>query len=227
MRSICSRGANNFLCTYLGTYLHAYVSVLTYQINLALRMLPIDIILSSLQCNHSPLPKKRPLKALLHSQTLAMGWHFHARLGSNRVLAPPKARYRLGLRVKVQPRFPIKRIGTTARNALLVSGEAEHGQRHRDRHIDADLAGLDVFSETCRGTSATGEDGDAVAVFVRVDEIDGVVHSRNVEADKDGAEDLFSVAFHVGLHIRYQCGTNLSSERALVVCAKAHYQRSA
>ena len=68
-----------------------------------------------------------------------------------------------------------------------------------------------------RGPGAR-EDGDAVAVFVGVDERDGVVNGVDVEADEDGAEDLFCVAFHVRLDVGDDCGRNL--------CAVAGYVRS-
>ena len=59
------------------------------------------------------------------------------------------------------------------------------------------------------GAAGAGEDGDAVAVFVGVDEGDGVFDGGDVDADEDGAEDFFGVASHVGFHVGDDRGADL------------------
>lgn len=135
--------------------------------------------------------------------------HLHTRLGGQNILASPKTRHRLRLRIEPNTRFPIKRIRPTARHALLVAREAEHGQGHRDRDVDADLAGFDVLLEARGGAAGAGEDGDAVAVFVGVDEGDSVLDRGDVDTDEDGAEDLLGVASHVGFHVGDDRGADL------------------
>jgi hypothetical protein len=50
----------------------------------------------------------------------------------------------------------------------LPAAEGVIGDRHRDRHVDADHADLDVVGEGARGVAVAGEEGRAIAV--------GVVH---------------------------------------------------
>jgi len=135
--------------------------------------------------------------------------HNDTPLRPQRILAPPQTRDRLGLRIEIQAGLPIKRIGATPGNALLVAGEAEHGQGDGDGHVDADLAGLDVLLEVGGRRAGAGEDGDAVAVLVGVDERDGVVDRVDVQAYEHRTEDLFRVAFHVRLHVRDDCWGDL------------------
>jgi hypothetical protein len=135
--------------------------------------------------------------------------HNHTPLRPQRILTPPQTRDRLRLGIKTQPGLPIKRIGAPARNALLVAGEAEHGQGDGDGDVDADLAGLDVLLEVGGRRAGAGEDGDAVAVLVGVDERDGVVDGVDVQAYEDRAEDLFRVAFHVRLDVGDDCWGDL------------------
>ena len=106
--------------------------------------------------------------------------HINTRLRRDRILTPPQTRHGLSLRIKAQPWLSIKRIRPSPRNTLLISREAEHRQRHGDRDVYPDLAGLDVLLEVAGGRPAAGENGDAVAVFVGVDEGDGVVDGLDV-----------------------------------------------
>lgn len=137
----------------------------------------------------------------LTKHPLMMNRHRHIGLGRQRILLLPQARHRLLLRIKVQPNLAIKRIRTPSRNTLLVPREREvrHPDRHRDRDVDPDLAALDMLLEGLRGRAGLGEDGDAVAVLVGVDEVDGVGEGLDLEGDEDGAEDLLFVALHVWL----------------------------
>jgi hypothetical protein len=56
-----------------------------------------------------------------------------------------------------------------AEAGFLPAAEGVIGQRHRDRHIDADHADIDAADgEIARGVAVAGEDRGAVAVFVVV-----------------------------------------------------------
>src|SRR5256885_13254786 len=55
--------------------------------------------------------------------------------------------------------------------------EGEQRNRHGNRHVDADLAHVDVFLELARRSARLREDGRAVAVGVGVDELDGLVQA--------------------------------------------------
>ncbi len=48
----------------------------------------------------------------------------------------------------------------------LPAAEGMIGQRHRDRHVDADHADIDARGEVAGGVAVTGVDGNAVAIFV-------------------------------------------------------------
>ena len=71
------------------------------------------------------------------------------------------------------------------------------GDRNRDRHVDADHADLDAVGEGARRVAVAGEDGGAVAVFVGVDEIGGLLVAAGARNAEDGPEDLGLVDGHV------------------------------
>src|SRR5258708_17982496 len=53
-----------------------------------------------------------------------------------------------------------------AETGLLPAAEGVIGDRHRDRHVDADHADIDLGREVARGVAVTGEDRNAVAVIM-------------------------------------------------------------
>ena len=136
-------------------------------------------------------------------------WHLHTRPRGHRILTPPQTRNRLRLRIKINSGFPIKRTNSTPRHTLLVPRKTEHGQGDGNGYVYAHLSGFDFFLEASRGGAAAGKDGDAVAVFVGVDEGDGIVHGGDVDADENGAEDFFGVAAHVGADVGDDCRSEL------------------
>lgn len=126
----------------------------------------------------------------------------HNRLfGRYSVLASPQTGHRLCLSIEVQPTFPIEVAGSSSSYTLLISCEGEHGKRHGYGDVDAHLARLDVLLEAGGGAAALCEDSNAIAIFVCVDELNGVIDSRNVDADQDRTENLLCVAFHVCFNI--------------------------
>lgn len=73
--------------------------------------------------------------------------------------------------------------------------------RHRNRHIDTNLTSFNFFLEAACCGAGSGKDGSSVSILVGIDEVYGFIKGLDVEADKDRTKDLFSVAFHVGLHV--------------------------
>lgn len=63
----------------------------------------------------------------------------------------------------------------------------------------------------CRAARA-GEDSDAVAILVRINKVDGGIEAGGFEGYEDGAEDFFSVAFHVGLDVGDKSRADLVEE---------------
>ena len=126
-----------------------------------------------------------------------MCWHRNLLLGRNRILRSPQTRHGLPLRVKVDSTFSVKVARTASCHRRFVAREAEHGQRYGNGDIDSLLASFDFFLKARRSGARSGEDRCAVAVWVSIDEGDGFVNCGDIEADEDGAEDLFGVALHM------------------------------
>lgn len=146
-----------------------------------------------------PLSHSRPGYAYVHlSNFLLVRRHNNIRLRANSILRLPEASHSLLLSVELHTRLAVESVGSATSDGLLVAGEREHGKGDGDGDVDSNLAGLDLLLEACRGCTGAREDGGAVAVFVCVDEGDGVVEGGDVEADEDGAEDLLLVAGHFG-----------------------------
>ncbi len=101
-----------------------------------------------------------------------MGGHRNLLLGGQGILCTPQARHRLPLCVESQTVLAVEVGHSRTGDGLLVSGEAEHGQRHGDGHVDTDLPGLELLLEQGRRGAGAGEDRGAVAVGVRIDQVD-------------------------------------------------------
>jgi hypothetical protein len=140
------------------------------------------------------------------SNILLASRHNNIRLRANRILRLPETSHSLLLSVELHTRLAIESVRSTTRDGLLVSGEREHGEGHRDGDVDSNLAGLDLFLEARGGCAGAGEDRGAVAVFVCVDE------GGDGEADEDGAEDFFFVAGHFGGYVCDDCGADLGGK---------------
>ncbi|AEK62597.1 hypothetical protein CFU_2770 [Collimonas fungivorans Ter331] len=80
------------------------------------------------------------------------------------------------------------------------TGKAEISHRHRDRHIDADLADIDLVLELARGPARGGKDRRAVAVRVGVDEGNRFVQRLQFDHTHGRAEDLLRIDIHLGGH---------------------------
>src|SRR5271170_4372906 len=78
----------------------------------------------------------------------------------------PAGSHRLGAGVEADRIGPV--LVEIAEAGALPAAERIVGDRHGNRHVDADHADLDLAGEIARGVTVTGEDRDAVAVFVVV-----------------------------------------------------------
>jgi hypothetical protein len=143
------------------------------------------------------------------SNLLLASRHNNIRLRANSILRLPEARHSLLLSVELHTRLAVESVGSATCDGLLVSGEREHGKRHGDGDVDSNLAGLDLLLEACGGCAGACEDCGAVAVFVCVDEGDGIVEGGDGEADEDWAEDFLFVAGHLGGYVCDDCGADL------------------
>src|SRR5262245_47408640 len=76
-----------------------------------------------------------------------------------------------------------------AEQRALPAAKAVEGHWYRDRHIDADHADLDAVGELARGVAVAGEDRDAVAVFMVVDELGGMIEIGGAHDGQHRAED--------------------------------------
>lgn len=130
-----------------------------------------------------------------------MSRHRDLLLGCQSILCTPQTGDGLPLGVEAQAVLAVEVGQAGSGDTLLVAGEAEHRQRDGDGHVDADLAGLKFLLEQRRSRAGPGEDGRAVAVGVGVDEVNGLFGGVDIQADEDGAEDLFGVALHVRLDV--------------------------
>src|SRR6202011_3427395 len=101
-----------------------------------------------------------------------------------------------------------------AEQGALPAAKAVERHRHRDRHVDADHADLDAVGEFARGIAIAGEDRDAVAVFVVVDELDRVLEIGRPHHRQDRPEDLLPVDPHLGLDLVEQTA---AEEKAVLV----------
>lgn len=163
-------------------------------------MIALLRILRCSNCHYfSPLLHSRPGHAYVHlSNLLLVRGHDNIRLRANSILRLPEASHSLLLGVELHTRLAVESVGSATSHGLLVAGEREHGKGDGNGNVDSDLTGLDLLLEASRGCAGAREDGGAVAVFVCVDEGDGVVEGGDVEADEDGPEDLLLVAGHLG-----------------------------
>ncbi len=91
----------------------------------------------------------------------------------------------------------------------LPAAESVVGDRHRDRHVDADHADLHPGGKVARSVAVAGEYRDAVAHLVVVGELDRIFVVRRAHHRKHGPEDLFLVDAHVGRHLVEQAAAHV------------------
>src|SRR5450830_71328 len=84
-----------------------------------------------------------------------------------------------------------------AEQAALPSAETAERHRHRQRYVDTDHADFDLTHELARCTAVAGEDGDAVAVFVVVDQLDGGSDIGSAQYAQYRSKNFFLVDGHL------------------------------
>src|SRR5262245_39585919 len=94
--------------------------------------------------------------ALLHRRDRELG----AFLDTGR----PARGYRLGLGVEADRVRTV--LVEVAKAGLLPTAKRVIGDRHRDRHVDADHTDIDLRREVARRVAVTGEDRNTVAVVM-------------------------------------------------------------
>src|SRR3981189_182394 len=80
-----------------------------------------------------------------------------------------------------------------AEAGLLPASEGVIGNRHRDRHVNADHADIDLGGEIARGVAVAGEDRNAIAVVVIGRQRERLVVIVSAHHREHRAEDLFLV----------------------------------
>ena len=83
-----------------------------------------------------------------------------------------------------------------AEEAVLPATEAVVRHGDRDRHVDADHAGVHLELELAGRSPVAGEDGRAVAVRVVVDQADRLLVRLDADDREHRAEDLVAVRVH-------------------------------
>src|SRR5450631_1990194 len=122
---------------------------------------PAPSFLGALANGQSPHRRDAELRAFLHP-------------------ARPTARHRLGASVEPYRIRPV--LVEIAKARALPAAEGVVGQRHRGGYVDADPADLARGREVARAVAVAGVDGDAVAVFM-------VVHQLQAFGIVLGADD--------------------------------------
>ena len=80
---------------------------------------------------------------------------------------------------------------------VLPAAEGVPRHRHGDRHVHADHPHRDLALERARGRTVLGEDRGAVAVRVRVDDLDGLLEGVHPQHHEHRTEDLLLVSGHL------------------------------
>src|SRR5208337_1576723 len=101
----------------------------------------------------------------------------------------------LGARVKADRVRAV--LVEVAEAGALPAAEGVIGDRHRDRHVDADHADLDAAGEVARRVAVAREDRDAVPVFMVVTEAERFRIVVRAHDRQHGAKNLFLVDAHV------------------------------
>src|SRR3954468_18233654 len=107
----------------------------------------------------------------------------------------PARGYRLGLGVEADRIRPV--LVEVAEAGLFPAAEGVIGDRHRDRHVDADHADIDLGREVARGVAVAGEDGNAVAVIMLRRQRQRFLVVVRAHHREHRAKDLFLVDPHV------------------------------
>src|SRR6185312_9960223 len=91
----------------------------------------------------------------------------------------------------------VRTVGAeVAKQRAFPAAERVVGHRHRQRHVDADHADLDVVAEAARRLAVAREDAGAVAILVRIDQIHGLLQRFHAHHAEHRAKNFFLVNAH-------------------------------
>src|SRR4030081_1509720 len=136
----------------------------------------------------------------------------HRRYGELRAFLDaggPARGYRLGLGVEADRIRAV--LVEVAEAGLLPAAEGVIGDRHRDRHVDADHADIDLGGEVARGVAVAGEDRNAVAIVVIGRQAEGLVVVVRAHHREHRSKNLFLVDPHVFRHIVEQAAAHVKT----------------
>ena len=92
----------------------------------------------------------------------------------------------------MQASLPSSVERNVAEEACLVSAPREHGQRHRNWYVDADLADFNLSLELASSCARVCEDCGTIPVRILVDDSECIVKCVCLDDDEDWAEDLLT-----------------------------------
>ncbi|MND91836.1 hypothetical protein D3C80_839750 [compost metagenome] len=98
-----------------------------------------------------------------------------------------------------------------AEQRVFPAAEAVEGHGHRDGHVDADHADLDLVTEHARRVAIAREDGGAVGVLVGIDQGHRLLVALNPDHTKHGAKNLFLIDAHVSGDVVEQTATEVET----------------
>src|SRR6478735_5578215 len=134
----------------------------------------------------------------------------------------PAARDDLAAGVEVDPFRPVH--VRVAEEARLPAAEAVVAHRHRDRHVDAHHADVDVELELAGGAAVAGEDRRAVAERVVVDEGQALLVAGHPLHAEHWSEDLVVVGGRARLDVVEQRRLEEEPIAGHVVAAVHHHR---
>src|SRR5579883_2074582 len=107
----------------------------------------------------------------------------------------PARGHRLGLGVEADRIRAV--LVEVAEARLLPAAEGVIGDRHWDRHVDADHADIDLGGKIARGVAVAGEDRDTIAVVMIRRQRQRLLVIMRANDRQHRAEDLLLVDAHV------------------------------
>src|SRR5690606_23635481 len=83
-----------------------------------------------------------------------------------------------------------------AETRALPAAEAMIGDRHRDRHVDADHADIDALREFARGVTIARENRHAIAILVCARQAQSGLEIGGSDDLQHGTEDFLAIGAH-------------------------------
>jgi hypothetical protein len=109
----------------------------------------------------------------MNNAELMLGRHVHGGLVTDGVFRAPQCGRRLILRVELETCSAVE--SQVTKEASLIATPAEHGERHRNRNVYADLAHVHLGLELACSRARLSEDTCTIAITVCVDNGNGIV----------------------------------------------------